>query len=91
MGSHKSKILIPLKHHEVERLSQETYFNEKEIKVMYKRYWGYCSPDATLSKQQFYNMFNGNQAKGKAIVDHIFRTTDRDDNLSLGKTLVFTF
>ena len=85
MGAQKSKVLIPLKKEELRNLVQETHFNEKEVKVMYKRYWCYCSPDATLNKQQFKKMFSGNSDKSNGIVDHVFRTTDRDDNLSLGK------
>ena len=85
MGAQKSRVLIPLKNEDIVTLTQQTYFNEKEIRAMYKRYWSYCSPDATLNKQQFYTMFSANRTKGKAIVDHIFRTTDRDDNLTLGK------
>ena len=72
MGAQKSRVLIPLKNEDIVTLTQQTYFNEKEIRAMYKRYWSYCSPDATLNKQQFYTMFSGNRTKGKAIVDHIF-------------------
>ena len=84
MGSHKSKVLIPLSNNDIQHLTTNTNFNEKEIKLMYKRYWGYCSPDATLNKQQFYNMFSGANSKAKGIAEHMFRTTDRDDNSSLG-------
>ena len=88
MGAIKSKVLIELKHEDLIQLTQETHFSEKEIKVMYKRYWSYCSPDATLNKEQFCNMFSGPSHKREAIVDHIFRTTDRDDNLSLGNVFL---
>ena len=88
MGAQKSKVLIELTNEDLKQLAQETHFSEKEIKVMYKRYWSYCSPDATLNKQQFCNMFTGPSHKREAIVDHIFRTTDRDDNLSLGKMII---
>ena len=84
MGSTKSKVLVELKNEDVKKLTQETHFSEKEVKLMYKRYWTYCSSDATLTKEQFCSMCDGSTCKGKAIVDHIFRTTDRDDNLSLG-------
>ena len=85
MGVQRSKVLIPMNNEELEQLTQATHFNEKEIRAMYKRYWAYCSPDASLNKQQFYSMFTCTGGKGKAIADHIFRTTDRDDNLTLGK------
>ena len=85
MGAEKSKVLMELTASEIEKLSKETHFNEKEIKAMYKRYWAYCSEDGTLNKQQFTGMINHMDGKGTAIVDHIFRTTDIDDNLSLGK------
>ena len=85
MGAQKSKVLIPLKKEDLQKLINETHFKEKEIKSMYKRYWAYCSPHATLNKQQFNNMFNGGGEKAQSIVDHIFRTTDTDDNMSLGK------
>ena len=86
MGAKKSKILIPLKESDLQKLTQDTHFNEKEIRAMYKRYWSYCLPDATLNKQQFYSMFTCTDGcKGKRIVDHIFRTTDKDDNHSLGE------
>ncbi len=85
MGADNSKVLIELKNDQVEDLTRQTHFAEKEIKTMYKRYWAYCSPDGTLDKEQFSGMFNNMDGKGTAIVDHIFRTTDIDDNLSLGK------
>ena len=85
MGNQKSKVLINLKDEDLEELIQNTHFSEKEIKAMYKRYWGYCAPDGTVNKQQFCNMFSAASDKGKVIVDHIFRTTDRDNNMSLGK------
>ena len=88
MGLHKSKVRIELKTEDLKQLTHETYFSEKEIKVMYKRYWTYCSPDATLNKEQFCSMFNGGTDKGKAIVDHIFRAIDRDGSFSLGESFL---
>ena len=88
MGGKKSKVLIELKQDDLQELTKETHFNEKEIKSMYQRYWGYCSNDGTVNKQQFYTMFHGAAEKGRAIFDHIFRTTDTDDSLSLG--MLFT-
>ena len=85
MGVHKSKVLIELKDEELKQLAHETYFSEKEIKIMYKRFWTYCSPDATVNKEQFSNMFNGGSDEGTAIIDHIFRAIDTDGNFSLGE------
>ena len=86
MGVQRSKVLIPMNNEELQQLTQATHFNEKELRAMYKRYWSYCLPDATLNKQQFYSMFTCTDGcKGKRIVDHIFRTTDKDDNHSLGE------
>ena len=90
MGAKKSRVLIPLKEEDLQKLTQDTHFNEKELRAMYKRYWSYCSPDGSLVKQQFYSMFTHKQTdggRGKRIADHIFRTTDKDDNLSLGEFL----
>ena len=88
MGHQKSKVLINLKTEDIRELTEQTHFSEKEIKAMYKRYWAYCSPDGTVNKQQFCNMFSAASDKGKVIVDHIFRTTDRDDNMSLGESFL---
>ena len=85
MGAEKSKVLIELTKDKIDELTKQTHFEEKEIKMMYKRYWAYCSEDGTLNKQQFTGMFNNVDGKGNFIVDHIFRTSDIDDNLSLGK------
>ena len=85
MGLEKSKVLIELTDEDVDDLIVKTHFSGKEVKAMYKRYWGYCSPDGTVNKEQFSNMFSAASNKGKVIVDHIFRTTDRDDNMSLGE------
>ena len=87
MGNQKSKILIDLKDADLQQLTKTTHFNEKEIKAMYKRYWGYCSPNGTINKQQFFNMLRAASDRGEVIVDHIFRTTDKDHNMSLGKDL----
>ena len=88
MGAQKSRVLIELKNEDLEKLIQNTHFSEKEIKTMYKRYWAYCAPDGTVNKQQFCAMYSAAGDKGKVIVDHIFRTTDKDDNLSLGEFVV---
>ena len=85
MGVEKSKVLIELNEDQFEALAKQTHFNEKEIKAMYKRYWSYCAEDGTLSKDQFSGMFDQMDGKGTDIVDHIFRTTDIDDNLSIGE------
>ena len=86
MGNQKTKVLIDLKDQDLKELIRNTHFTEKEIKTMYKRYWCYCSADGMVSKEQFGNMFSEASNRGKAIVDHIFRTTDRDDSMSLGKS-----
>ena len=85
MGAQKSKVLIELKEEDVTYLIEKTHFNEKEVRAMYKRYWAYCSTDGTVNKEQFSSMFSAASDKGKSIVEHIFRTTDRDDNMALGE------
>lgn len=84
MGACKSRILIKLKQEELAELTQKTHFSSSEIKGLYRRYWKYCSPDGSLNRDQFCLIFSGAPTRGDSIIDHIFRTTDKDDSHSIG-------
>merc|ERR1712168_1216938 len=83
MGADNSKVKNELKQSEVETLAKQTHFNEKEIKVMYKRFWTHCAKDGNMNKEQFAAMFDKMDGNGKNIVDHMFRATDIDDNFAV--------
>lgn len=80
-----NKPVIPITEKEILYYENNTFFTEKEIRKIRKRYMKFCSYDGSLNREQFTMMFSKlkNNKESLLIVEHIFRTSDEDGDDSL--------